>query len=76
MVAKISYYKMTIGCQKDKKDGHLIDWSSGGPGEQIVQFDREEGLTDKVAALKAFKQPFQFGNSFTYISDVRVEIIQ
>ena len=77
MIALIEYSTNTFGCQKWQSDD-LVDIYSGGDNSIEIEFETEEKLTPKVSALKKFYAehlPYQFGNSVTFVSNVKVTIL-
>lgn len=77
MKALIEYTQISYGCQKWKTD-ELVDTSSFSDKSIEIEFEKSETLTAKVAALKKFYDehlPFQFGNSVTFVSSVKVTIL-
>ena len=78
MRAKISFIENSFGCQNN--NGEIIDWQAGGVEKPItIDFDPLEKLSNKVSALKSFNDNYpvyQFGNSFTYRTAFKVEILE
>jgi hypothetical protein len=77
MKAKITFNETSIGCQNIK--GNLSNTIGGGEKTIIVTFEHTDKLTFKVAALKELDKnhkPYQYGNSFTYRSNFKVELYE
>lgn len=77
MKAKITFNVHSIGCQQI--EGKLCNTQSMGEKSLIVEFEHNDKLSFKVAALKELDKnhkEYQFGNSFTYRSGFKVELYE
>jgi len=77
MKALIEYTQNSYGCQKWESD-ELVDTFSPTNKSIEIEFEKSEKLTAKVAALKKFYDehlPFQYGNSVTFVNNVKVTLL-
>lgn len=72
--ALVSYDYITCGCQKNEK-GDMIDWTSSGSEEKLVEFEADENYSDRINAIKALPQPRNNSNTYTQRSRFKVTIL-